>query len=191
MKGPMKILFLVLTLTSLSGCRTLLNQPTSQVATGSSRNDLNQENYNIQPQNTVIIRKEASPISLEDLRATVLVDVMDQLLRLQNLKLYLSSELALSGDQRLAFNYPLFDTASFKSVRLAYASSFLKLPEALREKLQYFYFTLDEINANLSNRSSQTILPTTNSAERVRQIDSIMLGFWQEATKNDPSAELK
>ena len=140
-----------------------------------------QSNANMNFQPSVVIGGQ--PLGKENLVATLMMDLQDQVFHLSILEESAKQELALTGDRYLVNFPPPFNTSAFAAMRVAYPKEFLELDDATRTSFMTFYRHLDTINSTLGMRSSITLTALDNSAKRIRMYDQSILENINSANK--------
>lgn len=111
----------------------------------------------------------------ENLVASLMLDVQDQLSRLSVLEEKAQQEMALSGGHSLPLFPPPLNTTAFAAMRVAYLKEFLELDDATRTSFISFYRQIEDINNNLSLRDAASHSSQESSDTRIMDHDHSIL----------------
>ena len=111
----------------------------------------------------------------ENLVASLMLDVQDQLSHLSVLEEKAQQELALSRGHSLPLFPPPLNTSAFATMRVAYLKEFLELDDATRTSFISFYGQIEDINNNLSLRDAASHSAQESSDTRIMDHDQNIL----------------
>ena len=124
------------------------------------------------------------PLGKENLTATLMMDLQDQVSHLSALETAAKHELTLGEDQYILTFPPPLNTSAFAAMRVAYPKEFLELDDATRASFLAFYRQLDSINSDLGKRSGVTLTSLSDSALRIKTYDKSILDAINSANKS-------